>query len=111
MQTVEQIKADTSIMQEHNRTGKPVKNICGEYERVVLDRLLADVFIIQDGKILDFRIYEYSLLSMNNKNVRYWAECISDADEDCLDFWQDDIGICVFLTREAAEKQKEGEVN
>lgn len=71
---------------------------------VVLLPIDEEVLIIQDGKILWFRIYEYSLISINNKNIRYWAECTTDINEDCLDFWQDDIGISVFLTRESAEK-------
>jgi hypothetical protein len=63
-----------------------------------------EVYIVQDGEILAFRIYEFSLLSINNQNVRYWAECVSDENEDCLDFWTDDIGESVFLSREEAEK-------
>lgn len=66
-----------------------------------------EVFIVQDGEILGFRIYEYSLLSANNLNIRYWSECITDEDEDDLDFWADDIGVAVFLSREAAEKALE----
>lgn len=71
---------------------------------VVLLPIDTGVFIVQDGEILGFRIYEYSLFSTNNLNIRYWSECITDDDEDDLDFWADDIGVAVFLTREAAEK-------
>ena len=61
------------------------------------------VYIIQDSEILEFRVREYSLLSHNGSNVRYWAECVTDKREDDLDFWSEDIGKTVFLTREAAE--------
>lgn len=71
---------------------------------VVLLPIDTEVFIVQDGEILGFRIYEYSLFSTNNLNIRYWSECITDDDEDDLDFWADDIGVAVFLSREAAEK-------
>ena len=71
---------------------------------MVLFPVDTEVYIVQDGEILAFRIYEFSLLSINNQNVRYWAECVSDENEDCLDFWTDEIGEAVYLTREAAEK-------
>lgn len=80
-------------------------------EQGLLVRLLPidkRVFIVEDGEIFEFRVYQYSLLSVNNKNVRYWAECISDENEDDLDFWQDEIGKAVFLTREEAERALEG---
>ena len=78
-------------------------------ENGLLVRLLpvdTHVFIIEDGEIFEFRVYQYSLLSTNNKNVHYWAECVSDENEDDLDFWQDEIGECVFLTREEAERKR-----
>ena len=43
-------------------------------EQGVLVRLLPidkRVFIVEDGEIFEFRVYQYSLLSVNNKNVRY----------------------------------------
>ena len=71
---------------------------------VVLLPIDTEVYIVQDGEILTFRIYEFSLLSVNNQNVRYWAECISDENEDCLDFWADEIGKVVFLTEMEAKE-------
>ena len=71
---------------------------------VELFPVYTEVYIVQDGEILAFRIYEFSLLSINNQNVRYWAECVSDENEDCLDFWTDEIGEAVYLTRAEAEK-------
>ena len=71
---------------------------------VVLLPIDTEVFIVQDGEILGFRIYEYSLFSTNNLNIRYWSECITDDDEDDLDFWADDIGKTVFLTEMEAKE-------
>jgi hypothetical protein len=62
-----------------------------------------EIYIVQDDENLWFRVREYSLLSHNGSNVRYWAECVTDKREDDLDFWSDDIGQSVFLTLEAAE--------
>lgn len=78
-----------------------------EERLVALLPIDTEVFIVQDGEIFGFRIYEYSLLSMNNLNVRYWAECTTDSCEDNLDFWADDIGKSVFLTHEEAKKALE----
>ena len=75
---------------------------------VVLLPIDKNVFIVQDSEILTFKVYEYVLAGSNNKNTRYWAECISNTNEDDLDFWQDEIGQCVFLTPEEAEKALKG---
>lgn len=88
-----------------------LKEIC-DAERngrlVVLLPIDKNVFIVQDSEILTFKVYEYVLAGSNNKNIRYWAECISNTNEDDLDFWQDEIGQCVFLTRESAEQALKG---
>ncbi|SHI24376.1 hypothetical protein SAMN02745823_03828 [Sporobacter termitidis DSM 10068] len=78
---------------------------------VVLLPIDQDVYIIQDGEILGFRVYEYSLISVNNKNVRYWAECLTDTSEDNMDFWQDDIGVTVFTAAAEAALQGKGDSN
>jgi hypothetical protein len=51
---------------------------------------------------IEWEIHSYHLFSKNETNVRYWATC-ENAEEDDMEFWLDDIGKTVFLTRSAAE--------
>jgi hypothetical protein len=78
---------------------------------VVLLPIDTIAYIVQDGEILEFRVYRYSLLSVNGSNVWYWAECVTNDYEDDMDFWSDDIGECVFLTRPEAEAALKGASN
>lgn len=132
MRTVEEIKADIASCDGAWIDSALCRSLrCELYETILgdtpLDRLETicaaekdgrcvallpiekDVYIVHDGEILEFKVYNFSLLSVNNGNVRYWAECISDENEDDLDFWQDEIGESVFLTRAEAEKALEAQ--
>ena len=71
--------------------------------RVVELAVDENVFIVQDGHIYQFRVYDYSLVAKNNGNTRFWGVCENNAEIDDLDFWADDIGKTVFLTRAEAE--------
>ena len=102
--TIEAMRKHIEALQQENEQLQEFANAKAEGRLVVLLPIDTEVFIVQDGEILGFRIYEYSLFSTNNLNIRYWSECITDDDEDDLDFWADDIGVAVFLTREEAEK-------
>ncbi len=93
----EQLQAELAKIQE-------LAKVQAEGRLVVLLPVNTEVYIVRDGEILTFSVYEFSLHSVNNQNVRYWAECVSDENEDCLGFWTDEIEKAIFLTRAAAEK-------
>ncbi|WP_462385388.1 hypothetical protein [Intestinibacillus massiliensis] len=71
--------------------------------RVVGLAVDANVFIVQDGRVYQFRVFDYSLIARNNGNTRFFAVCEECDEIGDLDFWANDIGKTVFLTRAEAE--------
>lgn len=76
--------------------------------RVVVLAVDTNVFIVQDNHIYQFRVYDYSLVAKNDGNTRFLAVCEECDEIDDLDFWTDDIGKTVFLTRTEAEAAQKG---
>jgi len=56
----------------------------------------------------EYEIYQFYFRSENKTEtpaIRFFAECMYNANCDDIDFWDYDIGETVFLTREAAKEK------
>ena len=105
-------KADDEYRDICDRCDKDGYKSYPQYEEFVADRILANGVIALPYKVGDTvygystgNITEYTITNISISDKRPWVRCCSYNS----DFWTQDIGKTVFLTREEAEQALKGE--
>jgi len=71
MRTVDEIMADIEHLEEHNRAGRPMMHICGQLERIMVQRLIDD-------------FYEFINLTADIPLDRLESICAAEKDGRCV---------------------------
>ena len=78
-----------------------------EGRAVILPCKVGDmVYTIKQELLIEWHIHHIQIQingRTNTPHIRLWAIC-DNAEDDDMDFWDEDFGKTVFLTREAAVK-------